>query len=110
MHVKTFIFCCVGYQNLTSYSQDFYFNSTLIAVHVELSLIDLSGCWQFAKCALGTNSSGLCFFRGELLFGSLGLGAIDVIIRGRGSLLPFNMRSLNPRTYKQKNEALSSTL
>lgn len=46
---------------------------------------DVSGCWQFPKSGMGTNKGGLCFFREELLFKSLGLGSIDIIM-GRGSI------------------------
>lgn len=69
---------------------------------IEDTVQDLSGCWQFSKVTVGINSSGLYFFRGEFLFGILGLGAIDVIMMSTCSHLWFNMSSFNPRIHKQK--------
>jgi hypothetical protein len=54
---------------------------------MEDAIQDFRGCWHFAKFLMGTNSSGLYFFRGEFLFRRLGLRAIDLIITARGSLL-----------------------
>lgn len=58
-----------------------------VVIVIQDTIQDFSGCWHFAKSVMGINSSELYFFRGEFLIRSLGFGAVDIIITGRGSLL-----------------------